>query len=95
MVEEMKTDTMAVRVEERDWVCMGDFSSNSSRWQEDASETTTVMVEAVVRYRLQGQGEKDDLLCSVMEDAVEEVTVAEAVSYGVYNDLRMTIRMSF
>ena len=73
--------TMAVRAEERDWVCMGDFSSNSSRWQEDTSETVAVMAEAVVSHRLQGQGEKDDLLCSVMEDAVEEVPVAEAVSY--------------
>ena len=82
VVEEKKTDTMAVRAEERDWVCMGDFSSNSSRWQEDASETTAVMAETVVRHRLQGQGEKDDLLCSVMEDEAEEVPVAEAVSYA-------------
>jgi hypothetical protein len=79
---EKKTDTMAVRAKERDWVCMGDFSSNSSRWQEDATETAAVIAEAVVRHRLQHQGERDNMLCSVMEDAVEEMPVAEAVSYA-------------
>ena len=64
------------------WKCTGDFSGNNSRWQEDASETAAVIAEAVVRHRLQGQGERDDLLCSMMEEAVEEVSVAEAVSYA-------------
>ena len=61
---------------------MGDFSSNSNRWQVDASESAAVMAEAVVRYRLQRQGERDDMLCGVMEDAMEEMPVAEAVSYA-------------
>jgi hypothetical protein len=64
------------------WKCVGDVSSNSSRWQEDASETAAMIAEAVVRHRLQRQGERDDMLCSVMEDAVEEMPVAEAVSYA-------------
>jgi hypothetical protein len=82
VVEDAQPDAMVVGAEERDWVCVGDVSSNSSRWQEDASETAAVIAEAVVRHRLQRQGERDDLLCSVMEDAVEEMPVAEVVNYA-------------
>ena len=68
------------------WTCIGDVSSNSSRWQEDASDqpycgesmTAAVIAKAVVRHRLQSQGERDDMLCSMMEDAVEEEVPAQA-----------------
>ena len=63
------------------WKCSGDFSGNSSRWQEDASETTAVNAEAVVSYRLREEG--DDMLCGVMKNTEEEeVPVAEVVSYA-------------
>ena len=64
------------------WTCIGDFSGNSSRWQEDASETAAIIAEAVVKHRMGDSGLlRDDLLCSVMEDAVEEMPVAEVVNY--------------
>ena len=57
------------------WKCTGDFSGNSSRWQEDASETAAVIAEAVVSYRLREEG--DDMLCGVMKDAEEEEVPAQ------------------
>ena len=81
VVEGAQPNAMELRAGERDWVCVGDFSGNSSRWQEDASETAAVIAESVVSCRLRGEG--DDMLCGVMKDAEEEeVPVAEAVSYA-------------
>ena len=60
VAEEKRAGTMAVRAKEGDWVCMDDFSSNSNRWQDDATETTAVIAEAVVRHRLQRQGGGDN-----------------------------------
>ena len=81
VVEGAQPNAMELGAGERDWVCVGDFSGNSSRWQEDASETAAVIAESVVSCRLRGEG--DDMLCGVMKDAEEEeVPVAEAVSYA-------------
>ena len=81
VVEGAQPNAMELGAGERDWVCVGDFSGNSSKWQEDASETAAVIAEAVVSYRLREEG--DDMLCGVMKDAEEEeVPVAEAVSYA-------------
>ena len=46
VVEDAQPDAVAVRAEQRDWVCVGDVSSNS-RWQEDASETAAVTAEVM------------------------------------------------
>ena len=61
--------------QKRDWVWVGDFNGNSSRWHQDVSETVAVIAEARVRHRLQGQRERDDMLCSVMGGGLTEVMI--------------------